>query len=95
LFNKINYYDAKEEFEMIVAKYHIKKNDLVMVTKGKEAGKSGRILKGLPREEESARREDQLHQETYPAARPAKARRHSGKGSAPSCSERDASLREM
>jgi large subunit ribosomal protein L24 len=28
-------------------KFHIKKNDLVMVTTGKEAGKSGRVLKVL------------------------------------------------
>jgi large subunit ribosomal protein L24 len=33
---------------MIVQKFHIKKNDLVMVVNGKENGKSGRILKVLP-----------------------------------------------
>lgn len=33
---------------MIVPKYHIRKNDLVMVTKGKERGKSGRVLKVFP-----------------------------------------------
>jgi large subunit ribosomal protein L24 len=33
---------------MIVQKFHIKKNDLVMVVNGKESGKSGRILKVLP-----------------------------------------------
>ncbi len=33
---------------MIVPRYHIKKNDLVMVIAGKEKGKSGRILKVLP-----------------------------------------------
>lgn len=33
---------------MIIPKYHIKKNDLVMVIAGKEKGKSGRILKVLP-----------------------------------------------
>ena len=36
---------------MIVAKYHIKKNDLVMVINGKEKGKSGRVLKVLPEKE--------------------------------------------
>jgi large subunit ribosomal protein L24 len=33
---------------MIGAKFHIKKNDLVMVTTGKEKGKSGRVLKSFP-----------------------------------------------
>jgi large subunit ribosomal protein L24 len=33
---------------MIGLKYHIKKNDLVMVTTGKEGGKSGRVLRVLP-----------------------------------------------
>jgi len=33
---------------MIALKFHLKKNDLVMVTKGKETGKSGRILKVFP-----------------------------------------------
>jgi large subunit ribosomal protein L24 len=33
---------------MAVSKLHIKKNDLVMVTQGKERGKSGRVLKVLP-----------------------------------------------
>jgi large subunit ribosomal protein L24 len=32
-------------------KFHIKKNDLVMVINGKEQGKSGRILKVLPEKE--------------------------------------------
>ena len=36
---------------MIVPKYHIKKNDLVMVMNGKEKGKSGRVLKVLPEKE--------------------------------------------
>ncbi len=30
------------------AKVHIKKNDLVMVTKGKEKGKSGKVLRVIP-----------------------------------------------
>jgi large subunit ribosomal protein L24 len=30
------------------AKVHIKKNDLVMVTKGKEKGKSGKVLRVMP-----------------------------------------------
>jgi large subunit ribosomal protein L24 len=33
---------------MIVSKTHIKKKDLVMVTSGREKGKSGRVLKVLP-----------------------------------------------
>jgi large subunit ribosomal protein L24 len=36
---------------MVVPKYHIKKNDLVMVMNGKEKGKSGRVLKVLPEKE--------------------------------------------
>jgi large subunit ribosomal protein L24 len=36
---------------MIVPKFHIRKNDLVMVTTGKEKGKSGRVLKVLPEKE--------------------------------------------
>ncbi len=36
---------------MIAAKFHIKKNDLVMVINGKEKGKSGRVLKVLPEKE--------------------------------------------
>jgi large subunit ribosomal protein L24 len=36
---------------MIVAKYHIKKNDLVMVIHGREKGKSGRVLKVFPEKE--------------------------------------------
>ena len=36
---------------MNVQKFHIKKNDLVMVINGKEKGKSGRILKVLPEKE--------------------------------------------
>jgi large subunit ribosomal protein L24 len=36
---------------MIAAKFHIKKNDLVMVIHGKEKGKSGRVLKVLPEKE--------------------------------------------
>jgi large subunit ribosomal protein L24 len=41
----------RKELEMIGAKFHIKKNDLVMVTKGKERGKSGRVLKSFPEKE--------------------------------------------
>jgi large subunit ribosomal protein L24 len=40
-----------KEFGMIVSKTHIKKNDLVMVTNGREKGKSGRVLKVLPEKE--------------------------------------------
>ena len=36
---------------MIAPKFHVKKNDLVMVVSGKEQGKSGRILKVLPEKE--------------------------------------------
>jgi len=36
---------------MAVSKLNIKKNDLVMVTEGKEKGKSGRVLKVLPEKE--------------------------------------------
>jgi large subunit ribosomal protein L24 len=36
---------------MIVPKYHIKKNDLVMVTHGREKGKSGRVLRVFPEKE--------------------------------------------
>ena len=36
---------------MIVPKYHIKKNDLVMVITGREKGKSGRVLRVLPEKE--------------------------------------------
>jgi len=36
---------------MIIPRFHIKKNDLVMVTHGKEKGKSGRVLKVVPEKE--------------------------------------------
>lgn len=36
---------------MIIPKNYIKKNDLVMVTNGKEKGKSGRVLRVLPEKE--------------------------------------------
>jgi large subunit ribosomal protein L24 len=36
---------------MIVQRFHIKKNDLIMVTQGKEKGKSGRVLRVLPEKE--------------------------------------------
>jgi large subunit ribosomal protein L24 len=36
---------------MAFLKYHIKKNDLVMVINGKEKGKSGRVLRVLPEKE--------------------------------------------
>jgi len=36
---------------MIGPKFHIKKNDLVMVIAGKEKGKSGRVLRILPEKE--------------------------------------------
>jgi large subunit ribosomal protein L24 len=36
---------------MALLRFHIKKNDLVMVTRGKEKGKSGRVLKVLPEKE--------------------------------------------
>jgi len=36
---------------MIVQKFHIKKNDLVMVVNGREKGKSGRVLRVLPEKE--------------------------------------------
>ena len=36
---------------MIIPKNYIKKNDLVMVTNGKEKGKSGRVLKVIPEKE--------------------------------------------
>jgi len=36
---------------MIVQKFHIKKNDLVMVVQGREKGKSGRVLRVLPEKE--------------------------------------------
>jgi large subunit ribosomal protein L24 len=34
--------------QTVAPRYHVKKNDLVMVTNGKEQGKSGRILKVIP-----------------------------------------------
>jgi large subunit ribosomal protein L24 len=37
--------------EMSILKFHIKKNDLVMVISGREKGKSGRVLKVLPEKE--------------------------------------------
>lgn len=36
---------------MTIPKNHIKKNDLVRVTHGKERGKSGRVLKVIPEKE--------------------------------------------
>ncbi len=36
---------------MIVQRFHIKKTDLVMVTQGREKGKSGRVLKVFPEKE--------------------------------------------
>jgi large subunit ribosomal protein L24 len=33
---------------MLTPRFHIKKNDLIMVTHGKEKGKSGRVLKVFP-----------------------------------------------
>jgi len=39
------------ESKMSVPKFRIKKNDLVMVIKGREKGKSGRVLKVLPEKE--------------------------------------------
>jgi len=36
---------------MIAQRFHIKKNDLIMVTQGREKGKSGRVLKVLPEKE--------------------------------------------
>ena len=36
---------------MIVPRFHIKKNDLIMVVQGRERGKSGRVLKVLPEKE--------------------------------------------
>ncbi|MCJ7640600.1 MAG: 50S ribosomal protein L24 [Desulfobacterales bacterium] len=33
---------------MIVPRFHIKKNDLIMVVQGRERGKSGRVLRVLP-----------------------------------------------
>lgn len=36
---------------MVVSKTYIKKKDLVMVTNGREKGKSGRVLKVLPEKE--------------------------------------------
>lgn len=36
---------------MVGPKFHIKKNDLVMVIAGKEKGKSGRVLRILPEKE--------------------------------------------
>jgi len=36
---------------MSILKFHIKKNDLVMVISGREKGKSGRVLKVLPEKE--------------------------------------------
>jgi len=38
---------------MIVHKFNIKKNDLVMVMNGKEKGKSGRVLKVIPEKEKA------------------------------------------
>jgi large subunit ribosomal protein L24 len=38
---------------MIVKRFHIKKNDLIMVTQGREKGKSGRVLKVLPEKEKA------------------------------------------
>lgn len=35
----------------MMPKVHIKKNDLVMVTHGREKGKSGRVLKVIPEKE--------------------------------------------
>ena len=36
---------------MIAQRFHIKKNDLIMVTQGREKGKSGRVLRVFPEKE--------------------------------------------
>lgn len=36
---------------MLAKRFHIKKNDLVMVMSGKEKGKSGRVLRVIPEKE--------------------------------------------
>ncbi len=36
---------------MTISRFHIKKNDLVMVIHGREKGKSGRVLRVLPEKE--------------------------------------------
>jgi large subunit ribosomal protein L24 len=36
---------------MITQRFHIKKNDLIMVTQGREKGKSGRVLRVYPEKE--------------------------------------------
>ncbi len=42
---------GRMDSEMEILKFHIKKNDLVMILNGKEKGKSGRVLKVLPEKE--------------------------------------------
>ena len=39
---------SKEGDEMQLAKYKIKKNDQVMIVKGREQGKTGRVMKVVP-----------------------------------------------
>jgi transcription elongation factor len=72
---------------MIVPKYHIKKNDLVMVINGKEKGKSGRVLKG-----EGAHRKDQFRQKTFSPSWETETGRDFGKRGTPSYLECDAPL---
>jgi large subunit ribosomal protein L24 len=42
---------GRKVFSMIISRFHIKKNDLVMVIHGREKGKSGRVLRVLPEKE--------------------------------------------
>jgi len=42
---------GRKVFSMIISRFHIKKNDLVMVVHGREKGKSGRVLRVLPEKE--------------------------------------------
>jgi len=42
---------GRKVFSMTISRFHIKKNDLVMVIHGREKGKSGRVLRVLPEKE--------------------------------------------
>ena len=77
---------------MSVQKFHIKKNDLVMVMNGKEKGKSGRILKVLPEKEKVIIEKINFIKTPFSAPRSTKTRRDFGKGGPPPCLQCDAPL---
>ena len=76
-------------------KVKIKKNDMVMVVKGRDRGKTGKVMRVMPEAGPRAGRAAQYREAPFQAARRRQSGRNRRKGSAAADRERDDLLRSL